>query len=110
MTKTEMTALIVAAKQIKQLTWVQLAEKVGMSPVWTTSACLGQNSMPAEQAEKTATALDLGPEVVKALQAFPSKGEVPAVPTDPLLYRFHEINLVYGATIKELIHEKFGDG
>jgi len=27
-----------------------------------------------------------------------------------LLYRFHEINLVYGHTIKELIHEQFGDG
>jgi cyanate lyase len=32
------------------------------------------------------------------------------VPKDPLIYRFHEITLVYGETIKELIHEKFGDG
>jgi cyanate lyase len=26
------------------------------------------------------------------------------------MYRFHEINLVYGETLKELIHERFGDG
>lgn len=110
MTKCEMTAAIVAAKQKSGLTWEQLATKVGMSPVWTTSACLGQNSMPAEPAMRTAAALDLGPEIVAALQAYPSKGDVPAVPTDPLLYRFHEINLVYGTTIKELIHERFGDG
>jgi cyanate lyase len=34
----------------------------------------------------------------------------PTVPQDPLIYRFHEITLVYGETIKELIHEQFGDG
>jgi cyanate lyase len=110
MTKTEMTAAILAAKKKKKLSWEKLAEKVGMSPVWTTSACLGQNSMPAELAKKTVRALGLKADVAAALEAFPSKGDVKAVPTDPLLYRFHEINLVYGTTIKELIHEKMGDG
>lgn len=33
-----------------------------------------------------------------------------AVPTDPLIYRFYEAVNVYGDTMKELIHEKFGDG
>ncbi len=110
MTKSEMTAAIDAAKKKRGLTWEQLATMVGMSPVWTTSACLGQNSMPVEQAARTAAALELDAEVATALQAYPSKGDVAAVPTDPLLYRFHEINLVYGTTIKELIHERFGDG
>jgi cyanate lyase len=32
------------------------------------------------------------------------------VPTDPLIYRFYEIMQVYGYPIKEIIHEKFGDG
>jgi cyanate lyase len=32
------------------------------------------------------------------------------VPTDPLIYRWYEIGGVYGETLKELIHEKFGDG
>jgi cyanate lyase len=110
MNKKEMTTAILAAKQALGLTWEQLAAKIGMSPVWTTSACLGQNSMPAEPAARTASTLGLDTDVAAALQAYPSKGDVPAVPTDPLLYRFHEINLVYGTTIKELIHEKFGDG
>ena len=30
--------------------------------------------------------------------------------TDPLIYRLNEIVAVYGTTIKELIHEEFGDG
>jgi len=40
----------------------------------------------------------------------PNRGEGPAVPTDPTIYRFHEALAVYGPTIKELIHEEFGDG
>ncbi|MCL7421242.1 MAG: hypothetical protein M8364_10110 [Methylobacter sp.] len=33
-----------------------------------------------------------------------------SIPTDPLTYRFHELINVYGITLKELIHEEFGDG
>jgi len=110
MTKPEMTQAILARKASLGLTWESLAEKIGMSPVWTTSACLGQNSMPAELADKVSALLDLPSEVVGALKEFPSKGADKSVPTDPLIYRFHEIVQVYGTTIKTLIHEKFGDG
>jgi cyanate lyase len=45
------------------------------------------------------------------LQVVPYKGSLPtAVPTDPLIYRFYELVNVYGSSIKELIHEEFGDG
>jgi cyanate lyase len=110
MTKSEATALILKAKKAKQLTWETIAAAAGLSPVFCTSACLGQNSLLPESAGKIAVALDLPAEVSESLQECPVKGDFPAVPTDPLIYRFHEINLVYGHTIKELIHEKFGDG
>jgi cyanate lyase len=32
------------------------------------------------------------------------------VSVDPLIYRFHEITQVYGTTMKDIIHEMFGDG
>ena len=32
------------------------------------------------------------------------------IPQDPVIYRLYEIVGVYGDTIKEIIHEKFGDG
>ena len=35
---------------------------------------------------------------------------VPTVPTETLIYRWYEIVSVYYTTIKELIHEEFGDG
>jgi len=107
----ECTQRIVAAKQDKNLTFEQIAAEVGRHPVWTTSALLGQASMSREEACSAAALLDLDEDIVDALQQCPSKGCADnAVPTDPLLYRFYEINLVYGTTIKALIHEKFGDG
>jgi cyanate lyase len=49
--------------------------------------------------------------VETALQMPPKKGQsAELVSKDPLIYRFFEITYVYGDTIKELIHEKFGDG
>jgi cyanate lyase len=39
-----------------------------------------------------------------------SWAQVAPVPADPTIYRFYEVLQVYGPTIKELIHEEFGDG
>jgi cyanate lyase len=110
MSKEDATLEILQAKKTRGLTWEGLAESIGMSPAWTTSAALGMNSMPADKAEALCEALGLGGEVSTALQAYPHKEWEKLVPTDPLIYRFYEIVGVYGDTLKELIHEKFGDG
>ncbi len=111
MTKLEMTEVIMAHKHTKGLTWAQMAEAAGMSDVFVVSACLGQNTLPAAAAEKLVAFLGLSSDFTEALQRAPKKAqEAEMVSKDPLIYRFHEITYVYGDTIKELIHEKFGDG
>ena len=110
MDKQQMSAAIIEARRRLGLGWADLARAIEMSPVWTTSACLGMNSMPADKAEILCSRLGLPSEVSLALQAFPHKHWDKAVPTDPLVYRFYEMINVYGDTIKELIHEEFGDG
>ena len=110
MTREELISAIQAAKAKKKVSWHDIAIAVGRSPVWTTSACLGQNSMPAEEADRLVAFLGLPKETSAVLQECPSKGPSLDIPKDPLIYRFHEITLVYGQTIKELIHEQFGDG
>lgn len=110
MTKTEMTEMILAAKAASAKSWEDIAEGVGMSPVWTTSACLGMNSMPEQYAKALCETLDLPTEVASTLQECPHKSWDKTIPTDPLIYRFYEMINVYGDTMKELIHEKFGDG
>ncbi len=110
MTKLEMTEAIMVAKSKLGLTWTQIAEATGLSEVFTTSACLGMNSLKPEYAEKLCAALGLPPEVKKALEDCPHKTWEKSVPTDPLIYRLYEIVGVYGPTMKAIIHEKFGDG
>lgn len=110
MNKDDMTMAILAARKKLGVSWEGLSEKVGLAPVFLTSACLGMNSLKPEFADKVAEVLGLDSEVSEALQVCPNKDFAKLVPTDPLIYRFYEIVGVYGETIKELIHEKFGDG
>jgi cyanate lyase len=111
MTRNDVTEMIVMARIRKGLTWAKLAKAIGQSKEWTTAALLGQMQMTKEQAEKAGKLLGLPGDAVLLLQQVPYKGSLPtAVPTDPLIYRWYEIVNVYGTTIKELIHEEFGDG
>jgi cyanate lyase len=111
MTRADVTELIVMTRLKKGLTWAKLAKAVGQSKEWTTAALLGQMQMTKEQAETAGKLLGLPADAVMLLQQVPYKGSLPtAVPTDPLIYRFYELVNVYGTTIKELIHEEFGDG
>lgn len=110
MDKKTMTETILAAKEKSGKTWEEIASGVNMNPVWVTSACLGMNSMKPEYASALCETLELSPEVAKALEECPHKHWDKTIPTDPLIYRFYEMINVYGDTIKELVHEKFGDG
>lgn len=109
--RSEVTAMIRAAKVRKNLKWTDIAAVIGLSKEWTTAACLGQMTFTKVQAEIVGKLFDLSDEAIAWLQVTPYKGSLPsAVPTDPLIYRWYEIVSVYGTTIKELIHEEFGDG
>ena len=111
MTKCEMIEQILAAKKSRKLTWAAIAQKAGLSEVYATSACLGENALSVDEANKIAEFLGLGPAVAEALTEFVTKGEAsPTVPKEPLAYRFQEVLYVYGRTMKEIIEEKFGAG
>ena len=111
MNRNEVTDKIYETKVRKGVKWADVAKKVGQSKEWVTAACLGQMTMTPEQAMVVAKIFGLNKEEAAWLQVVPYKGSLPtAVPTDPLIYRWYEIVNVYGATIKELIHEEFGDG
>jgi cyanate lyase len=111
MTKAEAAAAVRAAKTQLGLSWAQLAEAVGRPVAWTASALLGQQPMSQAEAAAAAAMLDLDDEARQALQLQPTRGALDgAVPVDPTIYRFYEVLQVYGPTIKELIHEEFGDG
>jgi cyanate lyase len=111
MDRNDVTRKIVETKVRKGIKWADVAKRVGHSKEWVTAACLGQMTLDAKQASVLGDIFGLNEDEMAWLQVVPYKGSLPtAVPTDPLIYRWYEIVSVYGTTIKELIHEEFGDG
>jgi cyanate lyase len=110
LTKTDLAEVVRLARVKHGLSWAEIAESIGKDPVWTVAALLGQHPLSATDASTVASLLDLDSEAVAALQLVPYRGSAADVPSDPTIYRFHEALALYGAAIKELIHEEFGDG
>uniref|UniRef100_A0A914V2X5 Cyanate hydratase n=1 Tax=Plectus sambesii TaxID=2011161 RepID=A0A914V2X5_9BILA len=112
MDRSRVTQKILSAKVKNEMKWSEIAAKIGRSKEWTTAALLGQMTLSREQASIAKELFDLTDEETAWLQIVPFKGSFGStpVPSDPLIYRWYEMINVYGTTIKELIHEEFGDG
>lgn len=110
-TKREAAEHIRVARHRAGISWAQIAEQLGVAKEWSTAALLGSHSMTAAQATVVQELLSLDDTVAEALQMQPYRGPLSEdVLKDPTIYRFQEAVMVYGPTIKELIHEEFGDG
>ncbi len=113
MTRDDVTQLVLTAKRKSGKSWKELAASINpeISPIVLTAALLGQMTLTAEEAKKAVELLDLPADAALLLTEIPYRGSIPAMPpTDPLIYRFYELVMVYGTTFKELIQEEFGDG
>ena len=106
----EITQKLLAAKKVKGISFADLEKTLGRDEVWIAAVIYRQASASQEEAKKLIDALGLEEIYVQQLTEPSVKGLGPVVPTDPLIYRFYEIMQSYGMPIKEVIHEKFGDG
>ena len=119
--KAATTARLLLAKQQSGKTFQELADAVSVHEVFLASAIYGQNSLSVDTAKQLLHALHIfdnnddneqstaHAELLQALTDYPLKtGLSQAVPTDPLIYRFHEITQMYGVTMKAIIQEKMG--
>lgn len=115
MNLSEVSKELLEAKRKSNLSFADIGQKLGRDEVWVAALFYGQASVSDEQeCQKLieTLGLNLTAEQVYQLRHPPFKGSIlqSLPPTDPLIYRFHEILLQYGVPIKEVIHEKFGDG
>ncbi|WP_207478912.1 cyanase [Arenibaculum pallidiluteum] len=112
MKREDLTEKILDIKREKGWSWAQIAAEIGgYSPILITAALLGQMRLTKPQAEKAAALFGLTTAEARLLNEVPYRGSIPSMPpTDPLIYRFYELVMVYGTTFKELIQEEFGDG
>jgi len=106
-----LSASLLAAKQRLGLSFAELGERLERDEVWVAALFYGQATATPEQAATLLALLELDGGLAAHLTTYPVKGALdPAIPTDPLLYRFYEILQVYGLPLKDVIQEKFGDG
>jgi len=115
MNVSQVSKQLLDAKREKNLTFADIGQKLGRDEVWVAALFYGQASFPDDkecQKLLDILSINLSSEQIYELTHAPFKGTlIPSFPpTDPLLYRFHEILLQYGVPMKEVIHEKFGDG
>ena len=106
------TKKIIDAKRTKQVKWVEIAEAIGRSKEWVTSALLGQISLESGHIESLQKFLDLelSDTEKSVLMEIPYRGSLPtAVPTDPSFTDYTRLSWFTGA-MKALIEEEFGDG
>ncbi|MDA8197372.1 MAG: cyanase [Actinomycetota bacterium] len=107
----DVTEKILEKKILRSLKWSDIAAEVGLSKEWVTAGCLGQMTFDQRVAQQIGEIFDLTDYEISLLQVPPYRGSLPTqIPSDPVIYRLYEIVSVYGTTIKELIHEEFGDG
>ncbi len=112
MRREQLTEKILDIKREKEWSWKHIQEEIGgLSPILITAALMGQMKLPKPQAARAAELFGLSKSEQAMLNEVPYRGSIPALPpTDPLIYRFYELVMVYGTTWKELIQEEFGDG
>ncbi len=107
----EITTTLLTAKREKGVSFADLSKELGRDEVWISSVIYRQASADETEAKKLVSLLGLPESLAMELTIPPLKGSLePVIPTDPLIYRFYEIMQVYGMPIKEVVHEKFGDG
>jgi cyanate lyase len=111
LTREDVRRLALEAKGRLGLTWPQVGEAVGRSPVYAALLIYGYGQASPEEAEALSRALNLPQEVKGVLMQAPHRTPAqPWPPTDPFVYRLYEVVMLYGPVFKDVAHELFGDG
>ena len=111
MTRDDVRKLALEAKDRLGLTWSQVGKAIDRSPVYAAMLAYGYGQATAEEAKRLVRAMTLPEEAAAVLTKAPHRTPAqPWPPTDPFIYRFFEVVMLYGPVFKDVAHEMFGDG
>ena len=111
LTREEIRELALESKDRLNLNWNKVGEAIGRSPVYAAFLVYGYGQATAEEAEGLVKVLTLPAEARTVLMKAPHREPAqPWPPTDPFIYRFYEMVMLYGPAFKDVAHELFGDG
>ncbi|MFO1095084.1 MAG: cyanase [Planctomycetaceae bacterium] len=110
-TRDDVREIALECKQQLGLTWPQVGEAIGRGPVYAAMLVYGYGQATEEEAEGLINVLSLAPLAKTTLMQPPHRAPAqPWPPTDPFIYRFYELVMLYGPVFKDVAHELFGDG
>src|SRR5438876_3007258 len=102
LTREDIRRLALESKDRLGLTWPQVGKAIGRSPVYAAMLVYGYGQATAEEARGLAKALALPDEAQALLQQAPHRTPAqPWPPTDPFVYRFYEVVMLYGPVFKD---------
>ena len=111
MTREEIRVLALESKARLGLSWLQVGEAIGRSPVYAAMLVYGHGQATAEESEGLRRILALPAEAQAVMEMAPHRTPAqPWPPTDPFIYRLYEAIMLYGPAYKDVAHEIFGDG
>jgi cyanate lyase len=111
LTRDDVRAAALEAKEKKGLSWPQVGQAIGRSPVYAAMLVYGYGQATQEEAQGLAKLLALPDGAEQALRKAPHRQPAgPWPPTDPFIYRLYEVVMLYGPVLKDVAHEIFGDG
>src|SRR5690349_23016872 len=92
LTREDVRRLALEGKDRLGLTWPQVGEAIGRSPVYAAMLAYGYGQATAEEAAGLVRVLGLPADAEGALMKAPHRTPAqPWPPTDPFVYRFYEI-------------------
>ena len=111
LTREEVREIALESKDQQGLSWPQVGQAIGRSPVYAAALVYGYGQATKEEADGLVKALSLPTEARALLMKAPHREPAqPWPPTDPFIYRFYEVVMLYGPVFKDVAHELFGDG
>mmetsp|Transcript_6436 Transcript_6436/g.14118 ORF Transcript_6436/g.14118 Transcript_6436/m.14118 type:complete len:176 (+) Transcript_6436:51-578(+) len=109
--KGELVARLLAAKESSGLTFDEIADKLGLTNVYTAQLFYNQAQLKKDTA---ATLQKVVPGIsaadLDAMQRAPMRSFDPNIIQEPLVYRLNEAVMHYGDALKAITNEQFGDG
>jgi cyanate lyase len=111
LTREEIRTLALEQKERKKLSWPAIGDAIGRKPVYAAMLVYGYGQANEEEANGLVSTLGLPAEAKAVLMKAPHRAPAqPWPPTDPFIYRFYEMVMLYGPVFKDVAHELFGDG
>src|ERR1051325_7545973 len=97
LTREELREVALESKDRQGLSWPQVGQAIGRSPVYAAALVYGYGQATAGEADGLVKTLKLPAEAKALLMKAPHREPAqPWPPTDPFIYRFYEVVMLYG--------------